>query len=253
MKNILSKFQIDFWTYILLFFALFAGYIKVVFIIFLIVFIHELGHIFFLMLFHISIEKVKIYPFGGLTIINKRLHERIYKDIIVGFGGIIFQIVLYVIVFFLFKNGLILESTYLIFVKYNKMLILFNLLPIIPLDGSKIINAFLNLFISFKTSYFVTILVSVGTLICFIIFNFIFRINDMVIYLFFLFQLIQVIKEFKLVMNKFYLERVLYNHYYNRIINKCSDLDRLRIDKYYYFFDNRRYINEKDYIRKRLF
>lgn len=75
----------------------------------------------------------------------------------------------------------------------------------------------------------------------------------MVIYLFFLFQLIQVIKEFKLVMNKFYLERVLYNHYYNRIINKCSDLDRLRIDKYYYFFDNRRYINEKDYIRKRLF
>ena len=253
MKNILNKVNIHFGTYLILFFALMAGYIKNMFIIFIIVIVHEMGHIFFLKVFKIPIEKVIIYPFGGLTIINSRLHERIYKNIIVSLGGIFFQIFLILLVKLLFWKGLILISTYDLYMKYNYLLIMFNIIPIIPLDGSKLVFAFLTKFFSYKTSYYVLGVISIVSLIGFIIYNFVFKINDLIIYLFFLEQMMEFIKNYKYMMNKFFLERVMYEHYYDGIISDCNDIFKLRIDKYYYFFEKGKVYNEKRYLKDRLF
>ena len=87
--------------------ALLAGYIKNISIILIIVLIHELGHVFFFRIYNIEIEKIVIYPFGGVTYINKRIHERIYKDILISLGGIIFQLGLFVIFYLLYRNNFI--------------------------------------------------------------------------------------------------------------------------------------------------
>ena len=87
----------------------------------------------------------------------------------------------------------------------------------------------------------------------FYLYNIIYKLNDLVIYSFLIIKLIEVIKEYKYVVNKFYLERVMYNHYYNKIINNCSNLNNLKIDKYYYFKKNYKYINEKDFIKDKLY
>ena len=52
MKNI---FRIDGSTYLLMLFGLLSGYIKNVFIILIIVLIHEIGHVFFYYLFYIIV------------------------------------------------------------------------------------------------------------------------------------------------------------------------------------------------------
>jgi stage IV sporulation protein FB len=103
MKNILTKIKIDNVTYLLLFLALFSGYIKRSFIIFSIVLVHELGHVFFFWLFKIDVESVVIHPFGGVTKVNKHIHERIYRDVLMSLGGVFFQILLYLLFVFLYK------------------------------------------------------------------------------------------------------------------------------------------------------
>ena len=57
MKNILDKIRIDYSTYLLIILGLLAGYIKNIFIILVIVIIHEFGHVFFFSLFNIKTIK----------------------------------------------------------------------------------------------------------------------------------------------------------------------------------------------------
>lgn len=249
MKNI---FRIDSSTYLLMLLGLLSGYIKNVFIILIIVLIHEIGHVFFFYLFNIEIESIVIYPFGGVSKINKRIHERIYKDIFVSLGGILFQLLLFIIMYFLYKNGFIVSSTYHMFNTYNRSIILFNLIPIIPLDGSKLFFALFTKFLSFRLSYILMVIVGIISLVLFILYNCIFKINDMVIYVFLIVNLYLVFKDYKYVMNKFYLERIMYDNYYNGIVNDSS-IDNIRLDKYYYFKVGKGYINEKKYILKNKF
>lgn len=249
MKNI---FRIDGSTYLLMLLGLSSGYIKNVFIILIIVLIHETGHVFFFYLFNIEIESIVIYPFGGVSKINKRIHERIYKDIFISLGGILFQLILFIIVYFLYKNGFIVSSTYHMYNTYNRSIILFNLIPIIPLDGSKLFFALFTKFLSFRLSYILMIIVGIISLVLFILYNSIFKINDMVIYVFLIVNLYLVFKDYKYVMNKFYLERIMYDNYYNGIVNDSS-IDNIRLDKYYYFKVGKGFIDEKKYILKNKF
>ena len=249
MKNI---FRIDSSTYLLMLLGLLSGYIKNVFIILIIVLIHETGHVFFFYLFNIEIESIVIYPFGGVSKINKRIHERIYKDIFISLGGILFQLILFIIVYFLYKNGFIVSSTYHMFNTYNRSIIIFNLIPIIPLDGSKLFFALFTKFLSFRLSYILMVIVGIISLLLFILYNWIFKINDMVIYVFLIVNLYLVFKDYKYVMNKFYLERIMYDNYYNGIVNDSS-IDNIRLDKYYYFKVGKGFINEKKYILKNKF
>ena len=247
MKNILDKVHIDNSTYILLLLALLSGYIKNSFIILIIVLIHELGHVFFFYIFKIEIDSIVIYPFGGVSKVNKKIHERIYKDILISLGGILFQILLCFIIYWLYKNNIIVKSTYEMFNTYNKSIIWFNLIPIIPLDGSKLVLAILSKYISYNKSYILMIIVSMISLICFITYNFILKLNDIVIYIFLLIKLIEVIKDYKYVRNRFYLERILYDNYYDGIIND-GDINKMMINKYYFFKKNGAYVNEKKYL-----
>ncbi|MDE7384920.1 MAG: hypothetical protein K2M84_04080, partial [Anaeroplasmataceae bacterium] len=57
---------------------------------FLCLFIHELGHLFFITLFRYKIEKLKLSIFGFfLKLENTK--EEFYKDFIIYFGGIFFN------------------------------------------------------------------------------------------------------------------------------------------------------------------
>ena len=253
MKNILDKVRIDYSTYILILIGLLSGYIKNITIILVIVLVHELGHVFFFSLFKMDIESIVIYPFGGVSKVNKKIHERIYKDILISLGGIIFQGLLIIVIYLLYKYSFIVNSTYNMYISYNKSIILFNLIPIIPLDGSKLLLSICSKYMSYRISYITMIFVGSVSLLLFILYNMIFKLNDIVVYLFLLGSLINCIKEYKYVKGKFYLERILYDNYYNEIINDSFDIKDMRIDKYYYYKNKDRYINEKDYILKKMY
>lgn len=144
MKTILTKCKINPTTYFLFLAFLFTGHIKNILLIFTIIFIHEMGHVFFLKRKQIPIESIEFFPFGGITKTTRPINTPINEDLLIYSGGILFQILLFGI-FLLFKNGnWINENTFLLFKKYNNSIFLFNCLPICPLDGGEIVKLFLE-------------------------------------------------------------------------------------------------------------
>jgi len=251
MKNILNKFKINNYTYIFFLLCALCGYIKNICIIFIICLIHEFGHIFFIKLFKYRVISIEILPFGGFTTIDKRINSNINKDIIVAFGGILFQIFLICIIF-LFK-GYLNVITYNLFIKYNLILIIFNMLPIIPLDGNNIIHLLLEKLFSYHLSYYLNFLLSILFLILFFIVNYIYKLDNYFIISFLIYKTIIYIKEYKFLNNRFLLERYLYDFEYARIDNQTKKINNLKKNVLHYFKSNNKYINEKTKIEELLY
>ena len=129
-----------------------TGHFKGFILFSLIIIVHELGHILMGVLFKWKIDKVIILPFGALTVFNEDLNRKTNEEAWIVIMGPIFQIVF---TFFLYE--LINESDILY---YSGSILCFNLLPIFPLDGSKILNLILNKMVSFKRSHVLIIVIS---------------------------------------------------------------------------------------------
>ena len=120
-----------------MFVCVITGMFKELIIFMFIVVVHECGHILVGLLLKQKIEKIILLPFGGITIFNMKLNISSYKELLIAISGPIFQIFGYILL-----NKYIRDNIYLY---YNLIILMFNLIPIYPLDGSKIVNSFLNM------------------------------------------------------------------------------------------------------------
>lgn len=226
-------------TLYLLFILFLCGYIRVGITIFLIVLIHEVGHVLVCLLFGYKIKSVTLYPFGGLTRVEKDINTSPYKELILASAGLFMQIILYVVaLFFGYKNSL--------FYKYNKSIFLFNLLPIIPLDGSVIVYSLLNRFTTFKNSYKAYIVVSIISLVIYIIINYKYSLNNYLIVSIFIYKIYEGIKNYKYVYNRFLVERYLKKYHFKYISTREGNLDILKIDTYQYFKNGGKITSERE-------
>jgi len=246
--NIFKKFKISYYTYLFILICMLCGYIKNIIIIFSICIFHELGHILFIKIFKYEIINIELLPFGGFTTIDKKINTNINKDILISFGGIIFQLILFIILI-IFKNNINI-ITYKLIYKYNLILMIFNLIPIIPLDGNNILHLLLEKIFSYKISYYLNFYISLLLLILFFIYNYIYKLDNYFIISFLLYKLIMYIKNFKYHKNRFYLERILYDIEYNKIDNNTKNIESLRKNVLHYFKNDNKYINEKDMIKE---
>lgn len=103
-----------------------------VFLILLTIILHEIGHMIAIKIFNGHTTKLELSIIGGFLKIDKSLFT-LKQKIIVDLSGIIMNIVIVVILIFLHNDAL----NYLI--KYNIIMIIFNIIPIIPLDGYQIV------------------------------------------------------------------------------------------------------------------
>ena len=135
--------RLDYTSIYLLFILFLCGYIRIGLIISLIIIFHELGHVLVCLIFKYKVISVTLYPFGGITKVEKDINTETNKEIVLALAGIFMQILLIPIVKFINIHD------YDIFLKYNLSIMFFNLLPIIPLDGSIVLKSILNKFFSF--------------------------------------------------------------------------------------------------------
>ena len=232
--------KVNFLTLYFLLLLFLCGYLKIGIIIFLIVLFHELGHVFFIKLFKYKIINVTLYPFGGITKVDKDINTPLNKELLIACGGIIFQLILFIIIYFVPINVITKELLY----KYNMSILLFNMLPIIPLDGSIIINSLLNKIFSYKVSYYLYIIISIIFSIFYLLFNYWYSLNNYLIVLLFIIKTYYAIKNYKYLKTRFLLERYLNKYEYKYISTKTGDLDILKIDTYQYFKENNKIVSE---------
>jgi len=220
--------------YITSFICAITGNFKIFLIISIIIIVHELGHIITAIFFKWKIDKIIILPFGGLTLFNEKIDKKLSEEFLILIMGPIFQII-----FTFILNDKIVNY-------YSLSLLIFNLLPIIPLDGSKLINIILNKFLTFKRSYFLTIYISLLTI------PIIFKPN-LIIILVLLFLIKQIFfdyKNYNFIFKKLILEKYLYNIKFKKK-RTIKNINKMYKNTNHLIWDKNKYITEKEYIRKK--
>ncbi len=231
MKNL---FKIHPFFYLFAILCIFTGYFKNFLFITFIVLFHELGHILMSIVYKWNIDKIILLPFGALTIFNEKINRPIIEELMIAIMGPLFQILLFKINNPLFKM-------------YNLNLLLFNLIPIFPLDGSKILNLILNKMFSFKYSHIISIIIS----FIFIILLFLFKFN-LVLYVVIFFLLYKTYLEYKnhkFIFNKFLCERYMYkfNFKKTKIVENKNAMKR---DYKHLFRAKNKYVTEREILLK---
>jgi len=232
-----TKFKVHIFFYFVGLICFLTGNFKNFIIFTSIIIIHELGHIIGALICNWNIDRIILLPFGGITIFKEHLNKPLKEELLITLLGPLFQIVFCLI----FKNN----STVSYF---NFAILFFNLLPIYPLDGSKLVNIFCNKISSFKLSHKITVFISIISLIILIIL----KNNSLLIVLILLFLLIEIIKEINkhsYYFNKFLLERYLYNFDFSKR-KVIKNVNKMMKDTKHVFYIDEKYYTEKDFIRK---
>ena len=241
MKNILNKIYLHplFLINLLIFISI--GYFRFITYFMLLIVVHELGHILVSLIFKWNIEKIIILPFGGLTKYNEMINRPLIQEFLIAISGILFQIIFYITL----KKYINYE--YFKFINY--FIIIFNILPIYPLDGSKILNILFNKITSFKNSLLLTIIISY---IFIIIFSLLFINVNKIIILVLVFLLLEVnklYKERKQIFNKFLLERYL-NEFKFKRKKTIKNIDKMKKDYKHLFYIDGKYLTENYFLKK---
>ncbi len=215
--------------------------------------IHELGHYTTAKLLKFKVLKIVIYPFGGITKIHDLINKDINEEILVATSGVIFQFIFYLIIVYLNHINIIRDYTLNIYTLYNNQIIFFNLMPIYPLDGSKIINLLLSKFFNYNLSNKLTIMISLIGMSLFILtssynhnYSYIMVLSVLIIYNY------KFIKQLKYIYNKFLLERYLYNISYPKI-KIINNGNKMYKNNSHIIKVNNNYITEKKYLSKYYF
>ena len=239
-------FKIHPLTLLTTFIILLCGYFKHYIIMMLIIFIHEIGHIIAGHIFKFKMIKTVILPFGCITYFKTDLNTKTYKEFIVTISGPLFQIIGSIILYLITKNDLVLF--------FNKIILILNLIPIIPLDGSKIIESVLFKIYPYYKALKISEIISIITIFIVIIYN-VFKFNFLIL-IWIILLVIENLKNYKLIKYKFYMflkER--YDNYYSLPYLYINGINIKNIKKDYktIFKNNNNYILERDLIKTYLF
>lgn len=239
------KIVIHPFLYVLVFLLLVTGKIKPFIIFMSLILIHELGHFITAKLCGWKTEKIELYPYGGISKFQTFVNVPIPQEFLVLMMGPITQMIFaYSCSFFLSIKNLEILTT------YHQFLLWFNLLPIYPLDGGKLVHLLCSKYLSFQKSFYTTIWISYGTILLlginYLLKHFIFFVGVLILLLF---KISKEKKQFPYIFHKFLIERVLYSWNFKRkiVIKKESEMKK---DTYHFFKKNKDYYGEKEYLSK---
>lgn len=147
MKKFLINFYISPLTVIYIGLSLVLGHFYYLFIHLFVALIHELSHVFAAIILKIKVNEIEMLPFGFYASIDNLESYNPLKQLIVLISGplSIFISLLLLKIFYYFNILSIYGYNHGIDASIN--ILLFNLLPIYPLDGNRIINALSSYFL----------------------------------------------------------------------------------------------------------
>lgn len=241
MKNILNKIYLHPIFLITLLIFISIGEFKFITYFMLLIIVHELGHILVSLIFKWNIEKIIILPFGGLTKYNEIINRPLIEEFLIAISGIIFQLIFYILI----KDYI----DYKYFSAINYFIILFNLIPIYPLDGSKILNVFFNLITSYKNSLLLTTIISYIFIILFSLLFF--NVNKIVAFvlIFLMIEVNKLYRQRKELFNKFLLERHL-NEFKFKKKKTIESVYKMKKDYRHLFYIDGKYLTESYFLKK---
>ncbi|MEO2074613.1 MAG: M50 family metallopeptidase [Bacillus sp. (in: firmicutes)] len=175
-----------------------------------IIFIHEMGHAAAASFFSWRIKKISLLPFGGVAEMDEHGNRPLKEEFIVVIAGPLQHLWMVGGAYLLENFGVIPEDLFQLFISYNVMIFIFNLFPVWPLDGGKLVFLLLSLKHSFPHAHRVTLMLSIVSLG---LFSFLIlmiapsHINVWVVIAFLAFSLYHEWKQRRFIFMRFLLER----------------------------------------------
>lgn len=212
-----------------------AGYFEYTFLTIIIIIVHEMGHFLTGYFLKLKVKEISLFMFGGVTIFDEDLNLNIFKELLVVVMGPVVQMLFYMIVYYLYTKGFVSVNTMKKVSTINLILLEFNLLPILPLDGAKILNNILDLILSYDLAHKVSLAVSFLALPLVFLFD-----NKLIIILVVISLLLRLFEEInwhKFRINKLLLERKLKGIKFKKI-REFESLTKVKRNVTYYRFIN---------------
>ena len=150
------KFKVNpLFLFILFGFTLLGFFEKSLFA-FILVFLHELSHFLMARVVGYKIYKIELFPFGGVAEYMGLLEMDPPAELLVALAGPLFNFLVIVIL-----NIIKLDFEYIpLIIELNLIIGLFNLLPVLPLDGGRILRSLFVLKFGFKKGTKITLKIS---------------------------------------------------------------------------------------------
>ncbi|WP_117170434.1 M50 family metallopeptidase [Paraliobacillus sediminis] len=130
-------------------------------IIFSIVLIHELGHYIAAAYYGWKVRRIMLWMFGGVMETDEYVSKPLKEECVITLAGPFQHVIIYVLLFCLQQLEWLNPSLILLGYQYNTTILLFNLLPIWPLDGGKLYLITLSTFLPFRRAHALTIMSSI--------------------------------------------------------------------------------------------
>lgn len=139
-----------------------TGYIFELLTLFAIVLVHELGHVVCAKTFGWNITEVKLLPFGGIAETEDGALSPAWQEWVVAIAGPLQNGLMIIIALSAESWGWCSSTWAEGFVRANALIGLFNLLPILPLDGGRMLQAMCSWWMSYHQTLLVGTRVSIG-------------------------------------------------------------------------------------------
>lgn len=231
----MSKIRVDISTYVIVLLSFLAGYFEYTFLTIIIIIVHETGHFLTGYFLKLKVKEISLFMFGGVTIFDEDLNLNIFKELLVVVMGPVVQMLFYMLVYYFYTKGFVSVSTMKKVSTINLILLEFNLLPILPLDGAKILNNILDLILSYDLAHKVSLAVSFLALPLVFLFD-----NKLIIILVVISLLVRLFEEInwhKFRINKLLLERKLKGIKFKKV-REFESLTKVKRNVTYYRFIN---------------
>lgn len=163
------QIRVSYLFFIILVFSMFFNCFDQLLIFIVVILIHELAHCYVSTYYDIGISEIKFFIFGGVARFQEHIEENSKQEIIIASAGPITNFALIFITLLVMDKFHIEKGhTIQLFLTANMVVGLFNLIPVLPLDGGRIARGILGNYLGIKRATYMV--VRLGYCICILLF-----------------------------------------------------------------------------------
>ncbi|MGG5781392.1 stage IV sporulation intramembrane metalloprotease SpoIVFB [Bacillus albus] len=235
-RDVLTKISVHplFWFIIVI--GIFTARFKELLLLFCIVLIHELGHAFAAAHYNWRIKKIQLLPFGGVAELEEHGNKSLKEELVVVIAGPIQHIWMMAVGYILFETGWLGAELYYFFMWNNIIILAFNLLPIWPLDGGKVLFNVLSYRFPYLQAHEKMMKLSCVFFSVILVWQLLWNSNNIMMWVLLIFLAISLYREWK--QRRYAFMRFLLERYYGnkRGIEKIASIEVQSEDHLYKIF-----------------
>ena len=244
----LQKIKLPIFSLLFFILASYSGYGKSLLQIFLLISIHELFHILTALALRYEIASICIFPFGLSMQLDNLEFRHSIDEIMIAMAGLVSYLCSMPLLEYVYQFDYISKVNFHWLQTINTSILIFNSLPIYPLDGGRILHGLMHMIMPYRLAKKTTIICS-SFCFCLISLKFVDSISMFVIVLLFLcFQLVQSWISIPIMTRLFYLHRYIHPSKYKAKYHQYDDLYR---NKTNFIASKHEILSEQEWLNRR--